>query len=297
MVTISIQLPKLVNEVEVANAYGIVAREVKFMDQFGKDYDDLKTEYKTPRAICGYVVSGMAPYVAKAFKAEMDHKDINGILTNLSKDSKVVRSLIEAPMKSIQTQRKEYIASHKSEFKTRRDEDGYITDWVANFEISDYIQSINSELDNVFFLRHCGWEFPELAAETKHEEARRIEEEKCFKGQKVFIEVFWPKRKLMSIEEFIKERRDIKIFKEGRPMVFIADLLGHFVTFVALKIRETTKIVQEGLILLDSTQKGSYLTIEKGTASALKIGEMAFPDVYRLNREKSLDISTKTSEL
>ena len=193
-------------------------------------------------------------------------------------------------MQFIQAQRKECILNHKSEFKTRRDEDGYITDWVANFEASDYIQSINSELDSVFFLRHCGWEFPELAAETKHEEARRIEEEKCFKAQEVFIEVFWPKRKLMSIEEFIKERRGIKIFQEERPMVFVADLRGHYVTFVALKIRETTKIVQGSLLVLDST-KIIYLPSEEGKVSALKIGEMAFPDVYRLNSENLKSIT------
>ena len=131
---------------------------------------------------------------------------------------------------------------------------------------------------------------PNLAAGTTHEEARRIEEERPFTGQKMFVEVFWPERKLMSIEEFIKERRDIKIFKEERPMVFVADLRGHYVTFVALKIRETTKIVQGSLLVLDST-KIIYLPSEEGKVSALKIGEMAFPDVYRLNSENLKSIT------
>ena len=160
MQSVATQLPKLATQVWSSNANGIVAQEVDFMDQFSKEYDDLKTEYKTPRAICGYVVSGIAPYAAKAFKAEMDHDELNEILTNLSKDSKVVRTLIETPMKSIQTQRKEYIASHKSDFKTQAAEDSYITDWVANYEISDFLQTTNPELDNMFFLRHCAWGGP-----------------------------------------------------------------------------------------------------------------------------------------
>lgn len=274
-----LQLAKLLTETDVGSCYNVVAREAKIMNQSSPDFKDLIEEYQTSKLICGYVVSGVAPYVAKNFKAKMTPREINTILESLSKDPKLVSSLIKGSMSIIQEQRKEYIQQNEAAFRAKEDKDKYLKDLVANYEISDTLQITSSDLDNIFFLRHCAWDFPDLAAKTMHEEAKRLEEEKPFKGQLLFVEVFWPKRKLMPIEDFIKENRNTKVFSEGKPMVFATDLMGHYVMFVALKICETEQNELESIILLDST-KTPYLFSTKGSNTAMQVVRMAFPEFY-----------------
>lgn len=269
----------LSTETDSSICYGVTIREVKMMDQFAPDFKDLIKRFSTSEFICGYVASGVAPFVAKNMKTEMEDTEVDSILNQLSKDSKEVCSLIEETMSLIQGHRQDYINENKSSFKTKQDEDKYLAEWVFNFEISDTLRATSSDLSNLFFLRYCGWDVPDLATKAEHEEAKRIEEEKPYKGQTLFIEVFSPERKLMSIEDFIKERRDLIIFAEDKPMVFLTDIVEHFVTFIALKVKKDQKFVQETVLMLDSTTN-NYLTSLKGSATAKKVAQMAFPDTY-----------------
>ncbi len=90
----------------------------------------------------------------------------------------------------------------------------------------------------------------------------------------------------MSIEEFVKENRNEKIFSEGRSMVFATDLMGHYVMFIAMRIYETEQDALESIILLDST-KTPHLFSTEGSNTAIKMVKMAFPDFYAAESDSS----------
>ena len=60
----------------------------------------------------------------------------------------------------------------------------YMTDWVANFEMSDYLSQISDKMLNnqVFFFRQVSYDHPEAMEKLKFEEAERVKEEEEFKG-------------------------------------------------------------------------------------------------------------------
>lgn len=59
-------------------------------------------------------------------------------------------------------------------------------DWVANFEISDYLRE--KKFENIYFIRNVSWDHPELMDNIKYEEKDRIQEEIPFKGEIFFID-------------------------------------------------------------------------------------------------------------
>jgi len=50
------------------------------------------------------------------------------------------------------------------------------------------------------------------------------------------VEIFYPKRKLVTMDDFVKEKVIENLLKDGRSAVLVADLAGHFVTYVVTKI-------------------------------------------------------------
>ena len=60
----------------------------------------------------------------------------------------------------------------------------YLTDWVANHEVADYLASITEKSVNPFlyFFRQVAYDHPEALDNIKFEEAERIKEEEQFKG-------------------------------------------------------------------------------------------------------------------
>ena len=88
-------------------------------------------------------------------------------------------------MKAINEDRRKYIDNFGAEFETQRDKEGYITDWVANYEISDMMLRAPIEIrQRLHFVRHIE------RGNVKREEARRLVEEKPFLGVEFFIESF-----------------------------------------------------------------------------------------------------------
>lgn len=77
-------------------------------------------------------------------------------------------------------------------------------DWVATYEISDYIRVEQERYPDlpVHFFRNVAFDYPEEIAKLKFEEKERVSEELPFKGQGHFIEQFLPERKLLTIDQF-----------------------------------------------------------------------------------------------
>lgn len=109
-------------------------------------------------------------------------------------------------------------------------------------------------LENLFFFRYVGLDFPEIVSQCKHEEKERLNEEIPFKGNKFFIETFFPERRLENLKEW-KEKRKCENDRKQKILVFIGDVLGHFVTFFC-NCDEKSRV-----ILLDTTES-KYLDSE-----------------------------------
>ena len=82
----------------------------------------------------------------------------------------------------------------------------YLKDWVANFQVLDYISSISDKMINkqVFFFRQCAYDNPDAIKDVKYEQSERVKEEVEFKGEKFFFTRFFPEIKNVKKDEFIE---------------------------------------------------------------------------------------------
>jgi len=161
-------------------------------------------------------------------------------------------------------------------FIYKKDKSAYTTDWVAKYEISDLMQIFHPDLENLVFLRYVGYEFPNLVKDVKHEERKRLEQEETkFKGNRFIIESFCGKRKLQTIDQWIYEGNLKTLNARDKPIVFIADLLGHYVTFVACKVFRENGKLEDTLFLLNSLKENHAGPIHQEVI--FQICQLAFP--------------------
>ena len=214
--------------------------EVKLFDQFSSAFLPLIEANNTTSSLCGYLAPIIALYICSQMSKNLDN--FTEIIADLNK-AEVILPLVDTSMGFIRECRQKYVDTHKNDFKDEKEQRNYLRDWVANYEISDFLQekTKGKQFDNVFFLRYVAWGFPEEASRCTHEEKIRIQEELKFKGEKFFIESFCPIRKLESLIEWKRENREKEEF-----LVFVGDLKGHFVTFVYFRRKKA-------LILMDTT--------------------------------------------
>ncbi|CAD8089373.1 unnamed protein product [Paramecium sonneborni] len=122
----------------------------------------------------------------------------------------------------IQNNRKKYIQESQWLNSNSKDANNYMKDWVANFEISDYLRS--KKFENIYFIRNVAFDHPELMNEIKYEEKDRVQEELPFKGDSIFIDYGFT-------SQFIK-RKD---FEYSSQHIYVIDILGHFICSIVLE--------------------------------------------------------------
>lgn len=66
-----------------------------------------------------------------------------------------------------------YATSNQQLLSNQREFQNYLRDWVANYEISDYLKS--KKLKGVYFIRNVAYEYPEEIEKVKFEELQRIQ--------------------------------------------------------------------------------------------------------------------------
>lgn len=143
--------------------------EKKVIDQFDSLFDGMINIYSTPASICGYVVCAMAEELCVGGPKTLPEVINKAKWIN---ESRLSRN-IEKAMESIQLARSQYCSDvGMSAIKARN----YLRDWVANYEIEDYLKSAISHFDNknVYFLRVCAYDHPEAMKKVDNEEAIRV---------------------------------------------------------------------------------------------------------------------------
>jgi len=204
---------------------------------------------------------------------------------------------VENVIKYISEARGGYISRNKGSFKNKKIIDRYRSDWVANYEISDYLRQ-QVMCESVHFVRYNQW--PERNGAT-YEEKERLVEEKVFGGKvcgdkvsvsleegasRFIVESFHPSRRLYRPEDWIKinaqktteskESRDSPI--NHRPQIFVLDLNGHFACCFSCVVAKSSNSKKSGVeqvrvLIVINTTSASYLSAGAPCAAF----DLAFP--------------------
>jgi hypothetical protein len=210
-------------------------REILIYDQWSSDFFELIKQYQTPSAICGYLAISLSYFISE--HPHKTVKEIEKLTLDISKSKEEILKRVEKVMKFIHNDRSNYIKKFKQDFKSQKEITTYMQDWVANYEISDFMKKNQNK--EIFFIRNIERDLNSI----KHEEFKRVSEEENFRDELFFIEE--------CVGNQFKKPKEWKV-PEGSP-VFISDLGGHF--GVVLRY-ETEK--EEGLVLIN-TMKSSYV--------------------------------------
>eukprot|EP00696_Hemimastix_kukwesjijk_P019574 gnl/Hemi2/8889_TR3073_c0_g1_i1.p1 gnl/Hemi2/8889_TR3073_c0_g1~~gnl/Hemi2/8889_TR3073_c0_g1_i1.p1 ORF type:complete len:101 (+),score=3.45 gnl/Hemi2/8889_TR3073_c0_g1_i1:317-619(+) len=85
------------------------------------------------------------------------------MIESVCKPQSVIQG-IKRVMIWIHQQRHRYVDAHPASFPTAREKAYYLSDWVANYELSDWLHSQRASHQNVHFVRLCE------RGSVKHEE-------------------------------------------------------------------------------------------------------------------------------
>jgi hypothetical protein len=204
--------------------------QVGTINQFHPHWYELIKQFNTSSAICGYTSIAAACIIANMSEETYRDRTLQSIENALSNVEDMDRE-VERSMRFITEDRSRYVESHPASFPTEREAQSYKKDWVANYEISDFVRNLAPEISkHIIFVRFN--QYPELKS-AKHEERIRLEEEKSL--EPYIIETFASSidgitfqkdRKLNSSTAILAERGG----RLGR--VAIIDLNGHFAVAV-----------------------------------------------------------------
>jgi hypothetical protein len=138
------------------------------LDQNSDEMEDLATKNMTTTGICGFITC-----------AAVVHLSRHGFHLPITQhiNQKVLTPLIQDAMTKILQRRRLEI----KKFKIINDHErkAYLKDYVANFEIVDYLENCIDDLPNkqIYFFRQAPYDHQELVNHIKYEEAYRTEME------------------------------------------------------------------------------------------------------------------------
>lgn len=194
---------------------------------------------------------------------------ILGVIENAS----TVVQEAERVMAFLQKSRKAYVEAHATDFASQDDVAHYLSDWVANYEISDYLVAEAKEdslLEAVHFFRYN--QMPECETAT-YEERLRLQDESVFGtavpggaddksiaeleagATRFFVERFLPEHALLRPEHWSQQRMQ----QDGKPPVFVVDVNNHFVAAVPLIIEPSSESQGGPTLLVVDTTRGSSI--------------------------------------
>jgi hypothetical protein len=195
-------------------------RKTMVLDQNSEAMEDLAKKYQTTLGICGFVTCAASVYLSKNGFDPTNIKSIN---------EQSLTPFIEEAMKAILTRRRLEIKKFK--ILTDHERKRYLSEYVANYEIADYLENLIDDLPNkqIFFFRQSAYDHPQLVKDLTYEEAFRTEtEEPPFKGHQFFYSSFGPYKNHFK-EEFEEVLRNCD---KKKPVIVAADILGHYYTVV-----------------------------------------------------------------
>ena len=137
------------------------------IDQISNEMEDLTIKNNTTKSPCGYIVCAMCELLAE--QTELTPLFLKSI------NFHTLQPYIEKVMKSITKTRRMELKKFMSKMNDGQKK-SYLTDWVANFEVADYLSSITEKSVNpfVYFFRQSAYDHPEAIQNLKWEESERV---------------------------------------------------------------------------------------------------------------------------
>lgn len=257
----------------VADTYQIadgILEQIGTLDQFSPMFQPLVHKYKASSALCGYFSVANALLLARTLPSQLrlSPRQLEMALEPLL-DYRRVSVELERVMSSVYDQRRAYVVVHRGAFTDERAVQEYFSDWVANYEISDYLlkeAACGVLPTSVHFLRFN--QMPEVG-KAEHEELERMSEEMPFgkalqegvndkescelepTASRYIIEVFSPERQLVRPETWLGRHHALE------PCVFVVDVNGHFV--VAMPLIEDVPGQEHKRLLVLNSSHANYL--------------------------------------
>ncbi|KAJ9473392.1 hypothetical protein DIPPA_28123 [Diplonema papillatum] len=279
-------------EISVHNVPGGMVREWTILDQ-GNDEElsALVKSHSTGTGICGYICSSVGlttlsgaaegfPYDKEYRRIELDAEGklpegsrLFSVLHRLfGPKAQAVKVNVARCMEYIQGDRRHYIAGSPVLSSDKKEGKGYLTAWVANYEISKclrhfvhdrkagrtcpnthlahFVDAVSLSKAAVCFLRRN--QMPDLDEATYEERDLLLAEEAVFEGDPYILEFIYPsRRKLLrsDVADFTAECELRGVHREA--ILWMVDLKGHFNTAF------TTRFVRGGVeektvVMLDS---------------------------------------------
>lgn len=211
------------------------------------EYQALISKHKTPQMICGFTSTATALMLSNFFpRLRMDHGEVEEMIA-ASRSADFMAALVDSAMALVQQWRSTWIERSRhalgsdSPFESRSARRKYMSDWVANYEISDLLRTLPDVTSQLHFARHI-----ERSDDVEHEERERVVEEERFRELTIFIEQAHradppdhdpssciPRAdgsKLLAPSEWLDANTQyIEPSQDCSAPVFICDCLGHFV--------------------------------------------------------------------
>jgi hypothetical protein len=217
------------------------------LNQFHPKYLALTAQHEGPGAICGFFSVTYAVLLERIIIERTDKTSLNVTqrelqeMIDMLKDMGNSDPLLEVAFQEIQAERRRFYTDPRELKK-------YLSQWVANYEVGDFLRRHSSkEANNTHFVRYN--QFPMLSEATPDERVR-LESERRFGGTReqngktnyegsssvYFIETdfFCKEEVFLSPEEWYARNR---LF--DTPQVCIIDLNGHFVAALACNLEKT----------------------------------------------------------
>ena len=267
----------------------VIIRELKIVDQLSPAFSDSIKEYRTANMICGYLSCCVADFVASHFSSlHMEPRDVEKMVKILSHPASLLEE-VRGMMAWLLETRQKYVLNHKTSFPvefinsgTVHDEEKYLRDWVANYEISDWLRKTRNA--RIHFVRRIERD----VGEVHHEEKLRLSEEQPFAHLCMFYDVTIETGETLHLSpsQWL-ERFGGSL--ETDPPVFIADVGGHFVVLKpVILVGESGS--ESPLIILLNTYKPDYTKVftVTGTFNMLfrQLSDVTDPKQFLYSRRK-----------
>lgn len=250
----------------------VTAREFKIVNQLDPVFNSSIKEFTSPKMICGYLACVVAEIVANHFASfHMKQKELKKMVKMLSHPAAIMESTREM-MSWLRDCRRSYILAHKYSFPTEfinsgteHDEAKYISDWVANYEISQWMNKKANKA--LHFVRCIEREFDNVY----HEEKERLIDEKPFLDLKMFFDttIVTGETRMFRPSEWLN---NFLPSVESTPPVFIGDVGGHFVVLKPVLLESDGGEVP-CIILLNTYHPNSYVEANTVTGTYRMIFE------------------------
>lgn len=225
--------------------------QVGVLNQFHRDWQPMITQHRAPAAICGFTALAHSVMLSLMIEETGELPSTPSAARDALSSFADISPRVDAAMARIAEMRMAWMDAHRSDFTSAR-ENAYLREWVANFELSDYLRLLDPSISrHIIFVRFN--QAPERSKAVKpyaNEEHGRIAEEEPFLDESaplgpanILVETF--ARGTERARRLLHPAEALALKSENSWRVAVIDVNGHFVAAFALR---------EDLVVLNTTE-------------------------------------------